>query len=216
MASSGNEIVCTTKSGTPITFTVKHKGNASPPVEAASTTAASPATVASTTAASSNGSALVAPVVVNAAKAAAKTAANDPTKAAAKVAAAEAAAKIVTETEGIAAAAKTNRYRDALISGRRINEALVEFNEALRILNPLAKPVGELVGVKPYATGKETQQNIDQLGTRAKDIAQTIAEYVRQVESMGGGRRKTHHKKHGKRSKTHKKHSKRSRKHRRM
>ena len=208
MASNRNEIVCTPKSGTPITFTVKHKGNASPPAEAASTTAASPATAASTTAASSNGSAPVA-----------KTAANDPTKAAAKVAAKAAAAKIATATQDIVEAKKINRYRDMLINGRRINEALVEFNEALHILYPSAKPVGELVGVKPYSNGSETQNDINQLERGAKAIAQTIAEYVRQVESMGGGRRKTH-KKHGKtrgkRSKTHKKHGKRSRKHRRM
>ena len=210
MAFNRNEIVCTPKSGTPITFTVKHKGNASPPAEAASTTAAS------TTAASSNGSASVAPVVVNAAKAAAKTAANDPTKAAAKVAAKAAAAEIVTATAGIVGASS---FREAVTNGRRFNEALVRFNEAYRKLDASAKPVGKLVGVKPDSNGSETQNDINQLGTRAKAIAQTIAKYAGQVESMGGGRRKTH-KKHGKtrgkRSKTHKKHGKRSRKHRRM
>jgi hypothetical protein len=88
-----------------------------------------------------------------------------------------------------------------------LNEAVTAFNIALAAYNKSSGlPEIKLLD----ATVTETNT------TAVRNAAATILSNIRKVEANGklsGGRRKTHHKKHGKRSKTHKKHGKHHKKH---
>jgi hypothetical protein len=92
---------------------------------------------------------------------------------------------------------------DSATSYENISNAVKEFNRAITIYNTSTGSSLPLVNEKVSATN---------LGDVRKAVKKVVSAISTVATSMGGGRRKTHRKKHGKtrgkRSKTHKKHRK--------